>query len=226
MATLLELRTRARQRADMVNSQFVTDAELNTYINIGLTELYDIVVSAFEDYFTTNVNFTVTTGDTYTLPADFYKLRALDFSSNGSWIACKEFQFNERNNSQTGINWINGTGPVRSYRIMGDSLLLQPTASATGLYRLWYVPSQVALTTDGQSIPSALSRFGWDEYIVLLAAERMLSKEESSITDVRNERTELQNRITQMAANRQVDQSSVIQDVTSVWTSNRWLYES
>lgn len=226
MTTLSELRTRARQRADMVNSQFVTDLELNNLLNKGLAELYDIVVNAFEDYFTTNLNFTVTTGDTYNLPTDFYKLRALDFSSNGQWLACREFQFNERNRSQTGANWLYGNGPARSYRIMGDTLLLQPTANATGLYRLWYVPSPTELTTDSQTIPASLAKFGWDEYIVLWAAERMLSKEESSVTDVQNERSELSVRIKQMAANRQVDQSSQIQDVTSTWTSDRWWYES
>ena len=36
---LNELRDRTRQRADQVNSQFITDAELNGYLNNSWSEL-------------------------------------------------------------------------------------------------------------------------------------------------------------------------------------------
>ena len=50
--TLLELRTAARQRSDMVNSQFVSDAELNSYINQSAFEYYDLMVQKYSnDYF-------------------------------------------------------------------------------------------------------------------------------------------------------------------------------
>lgn len=221
--TLLQLRTRARQRADMVNSTFVTDAELTNLINLGLSELYDIVVSAFEDYFTISSTFTVASGNTYTLPTNFYKLRGLDFSVNGSYQGCREFNFNDRNNSSQDLSWMNNNVSARSYRVMADTLLLQPTNSATGSYRLWYVPSPTFLVADADLVPESLSKFGWDEYIVLWAAERMLSKEESPITDVANERQQIAGRITAMAANRQVDQSSTISDVQgSYMMYNRW----
>jgi hypothetical protein len=37
--TLLELRTATRRRADQESSTFITDAELNTYLNASATEL-------------------------------------------------------------------------------------------------------------------------------------------------------------------------------------------
>lgn len=222
--TLLQLRNRARQRSDMVGSTFVTDAELTIWINQGFAELYDIVVNAFEDYFTTSTTFTVSSGNTYSLPASFYKLRGLDYSINGSYQACREFNFNDRNNTQTDSAWMRNSLAARSYRIMADSLILQPTQAATGDYKLWYIPAPTFLVADADLIPESLSKFGWDEYIVLYAAERMLSKEESSITDVVNERQQVGTRIQTMAANRQVDQSSTIQDVNPTWISefNRW----
>lgn len=225
-STLSQLQTRARQRADMVGSTFVTDAELTNLLNQGFAELYDLVVSAFEDYFTINTTFSVTSGDTYTLPENFYKLRGLDFSVNGSYRACREFQFNDRNNSTRDTAWMSNTASPRSYRIMADSLLLQPTTSALGDYRLWYVPSPTFLVGSSDTVPTSLSKFGWDEYIVLFAAERMLSKEESSITDIQGERAEIANRIQAMASNRQVDQSSTIQDVSGYSTSRWGWYES
>lgn len=205
----------------MVNSQFVTDSELNTWINLGYQELYDLVVAAYEDYFTTSAVTVLTSGDTIALPTDFYKLRALDFNTGGNWTNCREFQFNERNQSNGSTHWLYGNTPARSYRILGDSLIIQPTAAASGTYKLWYVPSATLLTLDSSVIPNSLAKFGWDEYVVLYAAERMLSKEESSITDVVNERGEIAGRIKKMAQDRQIDQSSTIQDVQGS-TMNKW----
>ncbi len=73
--TLLELRNRSRQRADMVNSRFITDAELNYFINASFGELYDLLVnSRGENYYVSSYNFTTTINqDTYPLPADFFK---------------------------------------------------------------------------------------------------------------------------------------------------------
>lgn len=221
-STLLQLRTRARQRADMVNSTFVTDAELTGYINLGFSELYDIVVSAFEDYFTTSTTFTVSSGNTYTLPATFYKLRGLDFSVNGAYQACREFSFNERNDTGLDAAW--RTSSPRAYRVFADTLMLQPSLAATGDYKLWYVPSPTFLVGDTTTVPESLSKFGWDEYIVLYAAERMLDKEETATTTIQAERAQIANRVTQMAANRQVSQSSTIQDVTNSWINEGgWL---
>ncbi len=145
MATsLLQLRTRARQRADQVGSTFVTDSELTNLINLGLAELYDQVVSAFEDYFTISTTLTVVSGSTAPLPADFYKLRALDYNNNGSYTALREFAFNDRNMNQiSSSGFYRGYAVNRRYRIMGDNLLLQPEGQAAG-YTAYgtHLPSQ------------------------------------------------------------------------------------
>ena len=51
MATFTEadLRTRARRRADMENSTFVTDAEIQDYLNSSIAELHDFMVKSYED---------------------------------------------------------------------------------------------------------------------------------------------------------------------------------
>lgn len=216
--TLLQLRTRAREKADQVGSTFVSDPELTTIINLGLAELYDLVVAAFEDYFTISTTLTVASGNVAVLPADFYKLRGLDFNNNGSYTALREFQFNDRNDTQTADLWYRRNYTVgRKYRVLGDTLLLQPETQATGSYRLWYAPAPTMLVGDSTAIPTSLSKFGWDEYIVLYAAERMELKEETSVADYVRQRGEIAQRITQMAANRQMDQSETIQDVKDKW---------
>ena len=51
---LSQLQLEVRRRSDMENSQFVKDAELTNYINQSYTELYDLLVSIYEDYYVTD----------------------------------------------------------------------------------------------------------------------------------------------------------------------------
>lgn len=214
--TLLNLQTRARERADMTNSQFIGDAELNTYINMGMLELYDLLVQANEDYFTTSTNLTISAGaNTAALPASFYKLRGLDYSLNGSYVNVPLFNFQDRNRASSRNIWSSVLGDGRRYRVFADSIMIQDIDNAAGSYRAWYIPALAYLVNTTDTLPASLSKFGWDEYIVLFAAERMLSKEESDTAEVRGQRGELANRITIMATDRQVDQSEQIADVQS-----------
>lgn len=220
--TLSNLQERARQRADMVGSTFVTDSELTGYINQGLFELYDRVVAAFEDYFTTSTTFTISSGNTYTLPASFYKLRGLDYQTDsvtGVYVPLRQYNFLNRNIRNTAPYYMTG-GTAREFRIMGDQLMFIPSDGATGNYRLWYVPSISPLSSGSDTIPESLSKFGWDEYIVLFAAERMMSKEESDIRDVSQQRAEIAARIDKMAANRNIEQ---VEHVTDTQNGFPWI---
>ncbi len=49
--SLYELRLRSQQCADRVNSQFVTTDEWNSFLRLALYELYDLLVTVYEDYF-------------------------------------------------------------------------------------------------------------------------------------------------------------------------------
>lgn len=220
--TLTELQTRARQRADMVSSAFISDAELTTYINQGLFELYDLVVAAFEDYFTTSTTFTISSGNAYTLPASFYKLRGLDYQTDsvvGVYVPLRQYNFLNRNTRNTAPYYMTG-GTAREFRIMGDQILFIPEDGAAGNYRLWYVPTVVELSSGSDTIPNSLSKFGWDEYIVLYAAERMLAKEESDTSDVIRQRAEIAARIDKMAANRNIEQ---VEHVTDTQNGFPWV---
>ncbi len=55
--SLAELIRRIRQRADMVDTQFVTDEEITSYCNESLGELYDLIIgSAAQEYFMRSCN--------------------------------------------------------------------------------------------------------------------------------------------------------------------------
>jgi hypothetical protein len=75
--TLAELRLQSRQRADMENSQFVSDSELTSYINNSIAELHDIMCEAYgSDYYVISAEFSIDSStDTYALPSDFYEVK-------------------------------------------------------------------------------------------------------------------------------------------------------
>ena len=95
--TLSELKQRARERADMVNSKFISDPELVAYINDSASELYDLLVRTYEDYYINSTEVTITSGQDITIPVDFYKLLGLDIKEGSKWSQLERFQFNQRN---------------------------------------------------------------------------------------------------------------------------------
>lgn len=205
--TLAQLRTRVRERADMVNSQFVTDTELNGYINYSYKALFDLLVEANEDYNLTSTTLTITSGNTAPLPANFYKLRGLDDLSYGasSPVTVRKFNWNERNyfNSPS----LAGTVGVLQfsdvcYRIVGDNLIIEPEASAARSYKLWYIPAIANLVADTDTADGVQ---GWLEYVIVDSAIKCLIKEESDIAPLMAIKQELTERIARMRHNR--DQS-------------------
>jgi hypothetical protein len=200
--TLLQLRTRARERADMVNSSFVTDTELTGYINSSYQEFYDLLTNAVEDYNISTSSFTIASGNTQAAPSDFYKVRGIDDMTDPSNpLPVRLFNFNERNDySQRTLL------PYRlstvSYRILGSNLTFLPDTQAQRPYKLWYVPIATPLVLDADT---AAGINGWLEYVVVDAAIKMLIKEESDTKVLYRVKKDLIDRIEAMRTKR--DQS-------------------
>lgn len=166
--TLTTVRTIARQRADMVNSQVITDAEWNSNINASAYELFDLLVTTYgEDYeSSTNAPYTFTTDGTnerYALPDDFLKCLGAEVLINGQAngaITLKTFARNERNQfSLPGSPMICGV-VVPRYRIDGNYIWLIPRPPPSGqIIRLDYVP-RFTPTADSNTITFATIRAG------------------------------------------------------------------
>lgn len=220
MATLAQLRERVRQRADMVNSLFVSDSELNQYISDSYTELYDLLVLKFEDYYLEEYTASVASGaSSIDLPTNFYKLRAVDFAEgDNSWTTLRPFNFMDRNNENVARGYYGSNYP--RYRVMGNKLLLSPTECAPGNYKLWIVPRATALTTDASTVDGVN---GWDDYIVVDAAIKCLQKEESDVSVLMVLKGDLKNRIQAAAAERDVGYPDRITDVYNQFgLTSRW----
>lgn len=220
MATTLEqLRQQARQRADMENSEFVEDSELDLYINDSLKELYDLLVSKFEDYYVEDpLPFTLAQGvSSYALPTNFYKLLGVDRSTGGdpndndSWYVLRPFSWEDRNNQRNADRY-RGIYPNVKYRVMGNLLRMTPTDQAQGLYRMWYVPSCGTLVDDTDEVQVQMDR--WIVYVVTDVAIKMLAKEESDISALVMQKRDLAKRIEDMAQNRDAGETQRVTDVS------------
>lgn len=143
--SLSDLRTASRQRADMVNSTFVSDAELNSYINASYFELYDLLVQKYgNDYYMKEYLFQLVGNQSrYDLPEDFFKLLGVDLEISAGpdgYVSLRPFTLAERNRYSTANvqTWI-GVTNLR-YRISGNKLWFTPSPQTGQTIRIWYVP--------------------------------------------------------------------------------------
>lgn len=213
MATFTEsdLRTRARRRADMENSTFVTDAEVQDYLNSSIAELHDFMVKSYEDYFVSEqtYNAPIATGGV-NLPDDFYKALGVDYNSGGITSTLRAFSFTERNVYNTPFAVIDRLAEPK-YKIDGTKIKLIPTNSQSGTITLFYVPTPTQFSTTVTEVETIIP--GYEEYVVVATAIRMLMKEESDISVLERERQQLASRIIRALSPRDVSGSQAIRDV-------------
>lgn len=228
--SLGEIRLRAQQRADMQNSNFVSKTEWNYYINQSYYELYDLLITTYEDYYVApRVTFATTGSQSYALPNGslyngapaFYKMFGVDLgidSSNNAYVTLKKFDFIQRNRyvfPQITANFL-GVFSLQ-YRVVGGNVMFIPTPSGGQTVGLWYFPRLSTLLQDSD-IMDGIS--GWTEYVIVDAAIKALNKEESDVTALMNEKLMLKKRIEESAANRDAGQPDTI-SATRTW-AERW----
>lgn len=224
--SLFELRLRAQQTADRVQSQFVTKTEWNSFARLALYELYDILITAYEDLFADQFVYLQTNGTTqnYPLPDGvtnylggnyngtsgapakaLYKLAGIDLgvnTSNNAWVTLLKYNFIERNKYvyPNSTSTIYGVYNMR-YRLMGDKINIIPTPAGNQQLRMWYSPKLPNLLADTDCTTLGFS--GWLRYPIVRMAKYALDKEEGTdTTKLDNEILYLKTRIEQAAQNR------------------------
>jgi hypothetical protein len=209
--TLAQLRTAARQRAGMENSTFITDAELTSIINQEAADLYDLLTTQFEDYYTSTTpsTFTLTSASNLqSLPADFFKLRGVDYQAAGVWVDLDRVSFRDRNVLRRGLFY--GGAPWRAYDLVGAKLMILPSDDASGSYRLWYIPTYTDLVGDSDPLDVIQN---WDEHVIVGAAITMLNKEESDTTALMGIKMTIRQRIIDASSKRDAGTVPRIVDV-------------
>lgn len=236
---LSQIRLAAMQRADRVNSNFVTLPEWTSYINQSLFELYDLLITVYEDYYIASPIQFVADGSTFlyplpngsntfqdglnpsntVTPRPFYKLSGVDLALNNAsnaFVTVNRFNFADRNRFvyPNSASTIYGVFNLQ-YRIMGNNLEFIPTPSASQTIRLWYIPRIKELLLDTDTTDVSIS--GWIEYVIVKAAYYALTKEESDTTQLIMQLAALQKRIEETAANRDAGMPDKVSDTASGW---------
>jgi len=211
------LSTRAKRRADMVNSSFVSEEEIKDYLNSSIAELYDFLVKSYEDYFVKTTTYTVplTTGGTADdLPSDFYKALGVDFVSGGITSTLKAFSFTERNIYNTPYAVIDRLAKPM-YKVDGSKIKMIPENVQSGTITLFYVPLAPEFTSTASGSSNKLEFIipGFVEYVIAATAIRMLMKEESDTKALELEKQQLANRIVRAISPRDASGSHAIRDV-------------
>lgn len=225
--SLYELRLRAQETCDRVNSDFVTYAEWNSFARLAMYELYDLLLTSYEDLFADQYVFIQTNGSTqnYPLPDGvsnylggnyngtvgtpakaFYKLHGMDLgvnTSNNAWVTLLKYDFIERNKYvyPNSTSTIYGVYNMR-YRLMGQNVNIIPTPAGNQQIRMWYSPRLPALLKDTDLTTIGYS--GWLRYPIVRMAKYALDKEESSTQHLNEEILYLKTRIEQTAQNRDI----------------------
>ena len=230
--TVADMIINARQRANMENTNFVTDAEVVNYIDRAWRELYDLITTEGSSnmYFLSQATLNITSGtDSYALPTDFYKLKGIDLPiDTNAPITLMPFNFNERNRGKNSFFNINATRIYR-YMLAGNYVKFIPIPQTTVAANLWYVPVPPKLVAGAPGAGEANSIDsvnGWDEYITTDAAIQMLAKEESDTTNLRADKQERKELIIASCVNRDEGFPQHVTDISSlaaIYPFSQWL---
>ena len=225
LTTLQNLVDRVRQRADMTGSAFVSDAEVISYINVAMSEIHDVLVTKFEDYYVSSTTYTLPAANPGNLPDSFYKALGVDLDVGGITYRLKPYSFQER-------AMYNSPGMVASmitntlYNIQGSLIKFIPSPTVSGSATLYYVPeAQQFSTSESEYMAKTVFdkapavAYGYEEYVVIDAAIKCLQKEESDVQVLLLQKQQQLLRIEQAAGKRDAGESYAIGDV-NVGTSS------
>lgn len=231
IVTLSELRTKAKERADMESSDFVSTAEWNRLINMGKKTLDDLLVRNYgEDYFAQSVTFLTTNGtENYSLSVlttgTFYKALSVSQQGPNGWRDCEQYNFRERNDLRS--TTIQGfVGAQYRYRVIAGNLSFLPAPAGQVRMELVWAPVSTTLAIDADTFDDVN---GWSDMIVLDAAIMALNKEESDVSALQIERGRVEARIIASAPNRDAFQPQSVGDVQDsplgmygIWPRRPW----
>lgn len=217
------LRYQSKLKADLLQSNFLTDDEWNFNINQSANRLYDVLVTKYGDkYFlappvqfqSAGLNvFPLPNGSNYSGAPALYKLSGMDVSTNqnnNQWFTLPKFNWIDRNKYST-LQLAGTTNSVfgLQYCDQGGNVYIIPQSGAVA-FQLWYVPMLTQMLKDTDMMPFSIS--GWSELVIVDAGIKALIKEESfeQASTLINERADILERIETTAANRDVGTPNTI----------------
>lgn len=223
LRTLTQLIADVRQRADVENSQHVSDAEVTRYINQGIAALHALIVENNEDEYAAEIELSVSSGSTSTniltgdAPGGPYKILGVDVvHTNGDSFPVRRFILGERAQQDSESRSIYYQ---TRYRLRGlNTIIWSPPFEQDVTVRVTYVESSVDLASGSDTYDG---RDGWEEWVTLDAAIKVMVKEESDDAQLVRERAIVEARILKQIARRDLVEPNRIRDVQP-FGGERW----
>lgn len=205
--SLTTLIARAAAAADESIDGFVPTSEWTQFLNASLTELYDLLVAAFdEDYFESTSALTTVAGTSdYALPESFYKLLGVSLTTGGRLTPLKRYARADRGALSSPLS----NGALPRYRLVGTSLRLLPAPASVMTGTIYYVPQLTALASGADTVTLPA---GWEEFAVLGAAIAARIKGESDVADLVLKQDKMRARLVLMAEDRDVGAPAQVVD--------------
>jgi hypothetical protein len=205
--TLANLQTRARYRANLESTTFVSDTELTTYINASIAELVDLIVASDPSLLATvTADYTITGASTAVATvagASVYKVLGLDYKDGNGITGYQTVR-------RWGMAGRNEAG-VRAFRVVGANLYIYPATLAAGTYRMWIISQPTALSGASDATEDYN---GWLEYVVIDSAIKMKVKEGTDVSALMAQKEAMRRRIMDVAT-RDQSEPETVGDVTS-----------
>lgn len=225
--TRLQLRTDARRASDQASNgsdDFVSDAELNDYLNQAIVDTYNVLLDGTgETLFKTSQSIAMVAGTaTYALEVDFYRLLGVDVAlADGSTYVMLPVAFHERHKYVNMTGWSRFVRP--GYYLTTDidngtpweatpQITFLPTPDGTETVTIHYVPAPPQLTGDTDKV----SLWGAHEHVALGAAVRMLEKEESDATHLLRRMGMLEQRFKKVLSSRDAGPPTTVTDAETL----------
>lgn len=189
-ATLGTLKTMIREQADMVSSSFITEAELNRYVNNSCAELYGLLVRAYgEDYYMTETSVVVpANSESVSLPSGFFKLLQVEIRPPSQRpILLRQYMLRDKH------NYVVGSGNYNfRYRIMGSKIYLDQTTKNALTLHMFVVPAFTDMVNDSDSFDFVN---GWEDYVIADVCMKVLAKQQDDLSYYIGKKTEQLDRI-------------------------------
>lgn len=207
-----------QEYSDFIDTDDNANSEIISYAKIAYEDAYSKIISANEDYFTTNYFFNVISGqEKYPLPDDFYKLRGVDLSinaNNGYYVTLRPFNFADRNKYRAGyVAPIYPYGYLYRYLLQGDNIKFVPIPVQNSQIQLWYTPLPPAIQSLNQTI-SVLPEYS--AYMQLKIACLILSKEESDNGQLNQMRIEALQQLLNTTKNRDTGMPKIVTEIENI----------
>jgi hypothetical protein len=213
--TLVNMRDAVKEVCDLVNNPQIPDSAYNRWINDGIEKLFRIIEKVDVGSFVTTSSFTLTAAtNLQAKPAGFRRLLGVskDPTVPSQRRSLPKYNFGERDSLGT-------LGP-RSYRVIGQNVVIEPFQLCAGNYAMYYVAGPTVLVADTDPIDVILEPY--DDYVTTYVSIRTLGREESDNRDLYVELSKLEQEVIEAFAILDGDDpSTIVDDVArgpSIWT--------